>query len=91
MSAYATEPPVTLPDFIARAISDDSVARWNDTKAAGRVLASEEMQAIRKALLSAAWDVVDSYTNWDTVDDALRGSVFNLPPSVVAWVLEGEQ
>lgn len=88
--AYNAEPPVDLRDFIARAISDDSVARWNDTKAAGRVLTMPEMQAVRKALYQLA-----SATEYQMRPEQLLGEgaigLAPLPASVVAWVLEGEQ
>jgi hypothetical protein len=81
--AYNTDPPVTLRDFLACAISDDGVARWNDTKAAGRVLATAELEAIRKALREAA-------KRLRLVLDEALGEM-GLPPSVRAWVMEADQ
>jgi len=59
-----------------------------DMQLAFDVLASEPMQAIRKALHKASWDIVDSYTSWATQREAMA-KFLDLPESVVAWVMEG--
>jgi hypothetical protein len=57
--------------------------------AADAVLASESMQAIRKALWMAVVYYYDNHgIDEQTAEAALRDG-YNLPESVVAWVLDG--
>lgn len=53
------------------------------------VLASDEMQAIRRALHRMA-DSLRSTVHLDEIP-WLLGDVYKLPPHVIAWVLGGDQ
>ena len=85
--------PATLPDFIACAIADDGMARWNDRQAAERVLAMPEMQAIRKALQAAETVIAhaDDPARQQTKIEYLSWALVDLSDAVQAWVLEDEQ
>ena len=73
-------------DALARSINDATYYRYLDM--VDDILASPDMETIRKALRTAAEDIVDSYTNWSTVPEAM--SLFlKLPESVIEWVLGG--
>lgn len=86
----------TFRDAIAQAISDEQsmmmgatpdmdVPKFNagDAQCAWGVLAMPEMEAIRKALL------LDTICECD--DPIMCGCDMQLPVSVIAWVLGGDQ
>ena len=72
------------------AIADEVVTSSNQAAydTADRVLACDEMQAIRKALRNM-YDTRVRECGYGAAHEWLRA--LNLPLSVIAWVLEGEQ
>ena len=75
------------------AIADEVVTSSNQAAydTADRVLACDEMQAIRKALRNMCASIDFAHGEPLRHGDEDRLASYGLPASVIAWVLEGEQ